>query len=162
MEFNMIKCQFEDGGTGYLRHVVMDVILANNKGEILLIKRSPKLIEGNKWATPGGFLSCDETIIEAVIRETQEETGCEIKNLQLFRINGNPHRKGEDRQNVDFIFVADLVSDNNQTDWETAEKRWFKLDQLPEDREFAFDHYDSIELYKKYLRKEINLPILDL
>jgi ADP-ribose pyrophosphatase YjhB (NUDIX family) len=43
-------------------------------GEIVLIRRG---IEPGKgaWAQPGGFLEIDETVHEAAIRETHEETG---------------------------------------------------------------------------------------
>ena len=43
-------------------------------GEIVLIRRG---IEPGKgaWAQPGGFLEVDETVHEAAIRETWEETG---------------------------------------------------------------------------------------
>jgi ADP-ribose pyrophosphatase YjhB (NUDIX family) len=43
-------------------------------GEIVLIRRG---IEPGKgaWAQPGGFLEVDETVHEAAIRETHEETG---------------------------------------------------------------------------------------
>ncbi len=47
-------------------------------GEIVLIRRG---IEPGKglWAQPGGFLEVDETVHEAAIRETHEETGLLIE-----------------------------------------------------------------------------------
>jgi ADP-ribose pyrophosphatase YjhB (NUDIX family) len=47
-------------------------------GEIVLIRRG---IEPGKgaWAQPGGFLEVDETVHEAAIRETREETGLLIE-----------------------------------------------------------------------------------
>lgn len=41
----MIKCQFENGGVGYLRHVTVDVIIINDEKEILLAKRAQDMIK---------------------------------------------------------------------------------------------------------------------
>jgi len=43
-------------------------------GEIVLIRRGIEPAKG-AWAQPGGFLEVDETVHEAAIRETHEETG---------------------------------------------------------------------------------------
>ncbi len=43
-------------------------------GEIVLIRRGIEPGKGS-WAQPGGFLEIDETVHEAAIRETREETG---------------------------------------------------------------------------------------
>ena len=43
-------------------------------GEIVLIRRGIEPGKGS-WAQPGGFLEVDETVHEAAIRETCEETG---------------------------------------------------------------------------------------
>jgi ADP-ribose pyrophosphatase YjhB (NUDIX family) len=43
-------------------------------GEILLIRRGIEPGKGS-WAQPGGFLEIDETVHQAAIRETLEETG---------------------------------------------------------------------------------------
>ena len=43
-------------------------------GEIVLIRRGIEPAIG-AWAQPGGFLEVDETVHEAAIRETLEETG---------------------------------------------------------------------------------------
>ncbi len=43
-------------------------------GEIVLIRRGIEPGRGS-WAQPGGFLEVDETVNQAAIRETWEETG---------------------------------------------------------------------------------------
>ena len=47
-------------------------------GEIVLIRRGIEPGKGS-WAQPGGFLEVDETVHEAAIRETLEETGLLIE-----------------------------------------------------------------------------------
>ena len=89
-----------------------------------------------------------------------EESGWEITNLRLFRINDNPGRPKEDRQNVDMVFVADAVKQVGVNDAEISELKWFSLDTLPPSDQIAFDHGEDLDLYKKYLDTPHPLPIL--
>ena len=54
--------------------LVVTVFPITDAGELVLIRRG---IEPGKgwWAQPGGFLEVDETVNQAAIRETWEETG---------------------------------------------------------------------------------------
>ena len=89
-----------------------------------------------------------------------EESGWEINDLKLFRINDNPNRPMEDRQNVDIIFIANAVKQTGKSDEEVSHLKWFDLEKLPTKEEIAFDHGDNLELYKKYLKEKFPLPIL--
>jgi len=137
--------------------------LVIHENKILLGKRGTvkgrKMTEFGKWGLLGGFFGRDETLVQAVRREVFEESGCEIDNLTLFRINDDPYRIREDRQNVDFIFVANFVKQTPKNDEEVTELKWFPLDALPPGEEIAFDHGESIILYKEYLKKRHPLPL---
>jgi ADP-ribose pyrophosphatase YjhB (NUDIX family) len=67
---------------GYVAYVnprlVVTTIPINAAGEVVLLRRG---IEPGKgwWAQPGGFLEVDETVTEAAIRETLEETGLVVE-----------------------------------------------------------------------------------
>jgi mutator protein MutT len=50
------------------------------EGQILLLHRQNHKSEGNKWGIPGGKVEKNETPLQAVIRETKEETGLDISN----------------------------------------------------------------------------------
>ena len=54
--------------------MVVTTIPITEAGEILLLRRGIEPGYGS-WAQPGGFLEVDETVTEAAIRETLEETG---------------------------------------------------------------------------------------
>ncbi len=103
----------------------------------------------------------NETAKQTLKREVIEESGYEIDNIRLFTINDNPNRPNEDRQNVDFIFIADGKEKIGNSDSETLELKWFDIDNLPEKETVAFDHYNHLELYKKYLKEGLTLPILN-
>jgi len=70
------------GSCGYVAYVnprlVVTTIPINDDGEVVLLRRG---IEPGKgwWAQPGGFLEVDETVTEAAIRETLEETGLVVE-----------------------------------------------------------------------------------
>ena len=54
--------------------LVVTTLPITESGEIILIRRGIEPGAGS-WAQPGGFLEVDETVHEAAIRETWEETG---------------------------------------------------------------------------------------
>jgi 8-oxo-dGTP diphosphatase len=155
----MINCTFENGDQVSLRHVTVGCLVIKD-GKILLCKRAEGLLEAGKWGLLGGFAERDETTIQTGIRETMEESGWVIDNLRLLRLNDSPNRPHEDRQNIDFIYVADAIGEKGKPSWESAELKWFPLDDIPADEHIAFDHADSIGLYKKYVQQEFPLPVL--
>lgn len=155
----MITCTFENGNQNSLRHVTVGCLVIKD-GKILLGKRADGLLEAGKWCLLGGYVDRDETTLEAGIRETMEESGWVVRNLQLLRVNDNPDRPHEDRQNIDFIYIADAVEKTGEKDWESEEVRWFALNDLPADDQMAFDHLDSVKLYRKYLDVPFPLPIV--
>jgi ADP-ribose pyrophosphatase YjhB (NUDIX family) len=79
------------------------VILLNQNDEILLVANSQK----NVWFTPGGRVEPDETIEQAAIRETFEETGITIDNLKLVYIReAQDHNIERPQHHVCFYFLA--------------------------------------------------------
>jgi len=50
-------------------------IVRNTEGEILLTRRR----DGDEWVLPGGSVEGGETPWDAVVRETNEETGLEVR-----------------------------------------------------------------------------------
>ena len=59
---------------------VVNAIINNKEGKILLIKRKGGIHSG-KWAFPGGIIKKGETNEEALNREILEETGLKIKKI---------------------------------------------------------------------------------
>lgn len=155
----MITCFFESKNKAFLRHVTVDAIVVR-KNKILLVKRTMHITHGGKYALPGGFLDRDEATSEGVLREVREETGYEGKIVSLFRVNDNPFRRGEDRQNVDFVYLVQAGRKVAGSNKEVKKVEWFDLDKLPSPEEFAFDHYENIELYLKYRKEKFPLPVI--
>jgi ADP-ribose pyrophosphatase YjhB (NUDIX family) len=58
--------------------LVVTAFPITDRGELVLLRRGIEPGYGT-WAQPGGFLEVDETVNEAAIRETSEETGLLIE-----------------------------------------------------------------------------------
>ncbi|MEV5510047.1 NUDIX hydrolase [Streptomyces orinoci] len=63
-----------DGITGFVAGAVV-----NNGDRILLLRRKPDDFMGGLWEIPSGKVEKGETILEALHRETTEETGLTIE-----------------------------------------------------------------------------------
>ena len=57
----------------------VNVVVTNSAGEVLLIRRS----DNDNWAVPGGAIDLGESLVQAAVRETREETGidCEVTGI---------------------------------------------------------------------------------
>lgn len=70
------------GSCGYVAYVnprlVVTTIPVTEDGRVILLRRGIEPGRGS-WAQPGGFLEVDETVTEAAIRETFEETGLVVR-----------------------------------------------------------------------------------
>lgn len=154
----MINCEFENDNKASLRHVTTGCLVLKDD-EILLVKRTAKLLEAGKWCLPGGFVGRDETIKQAIKREVLEETGYTIEEPTLLKINDNPDRPGEDRQNIDFVYFAKAGEKVGEADSESDDVKWFNIDGLPKKEEIAFDHNANIQLYLKFLKSKFTLPV---
>ncbi|SHF71730.1 NUDIX hydrolase [Ornithinibacillus halophilus] len=60
-------------------HLVVHVLIQNDKGELLLSKRHPAKGYGNLWECTGGSVLKGETSLEGILRETKEELGLYVE-----------------------------------------------------------------------------------
>jgi 8-oxo-dGTP diphosphatase len=61
------------------------------EGKLVVIRRGNEPYKG-KLALPGGFVEKDETVEQAVVRETKEETGLDTKIVRLIGVYSDPGR----------------------------------------------------------------------
>ncbi len=67
------------GSISYVNpRLVVSTIPVTDDGRVVLLRRGIEPGRGS-WAQPGGFLEVDETVTEAAIRETFEETGLVVR-----------------------------------------------------------------------------------
>jgi 8-oxo-dGTP pyrophosphatase MutT (NUDIX family) len=125
-----------------------NVVVVNDAGEILLIRRS----DNDNWALPGGAMDLGESLPDAAIRETLEETGIQAEVTGLVGIYTDPRHvilytsNGEVRQEFSVVFTARPIGGAPTPSTESTEVRWVSPDavaELPMDRSMRMriDHY---------------------
>jgi 8-oxo-dGTP diphosphatase len=128
--------------------VVTDIILTRkSNAEILLILRKKDPFK-NQWALPGGFIEMEEELMDAALRELEEETGICLQHLEQFRTYGRPGRDPRGRT-ISVVFSAKAGEKINPVAGDDASQAaWFKIGNLPD---LAFDH---AEIILDYFRNE--------
>lgn len=97
-------------------------VVFNERGEVLLLDHVLRPQKG--WGIPGGFMNSGEQPHEAVKREICEETGLELKKIQLFRVRTvSAH--------IEFLFRAEAVGVAEVKSLEINAVRWFEVENLP-------------------------------
>ncbi|WP_088349023.1 NUDIX hydrolase [Bacillus cereus] len=84
--------------------VVYALIYDDTNGKILMVGN--KREDGSEWSLPGGARESGETLEQAVIRETFEETGLIVKVENIFAIN---EKFFPQAHAVIFTFVARII-----------------------------------------------------
>jgi 8-oxo-dGTP diphosphatase len=102
-------------------------------GKILLGKKQPGTNGEGTWCPPGGHLEWQETWEECVVRETLEEAGVDIENIQFMTAINTPHGYS-DQHYITILMRADWKSGEAELlePHVFAEWRWFDWDALPE------------------------------
>lgn len=98
-------------------------IITNDSGKVLLLNHVLRPYSG--WGLPGGFLGTGEQPEQAIRREIREETGIELKDLEMFRI------RTLDRH-VEMLFSAVAVGEPTVKSQEILELGWFEVESMPE------------------------------
>lgn len=94
-------------------------------GQVLLIRRAD--IGG--WAFPGGFIDPGESVAQAAVRETREETGLEVELVRLLGVYSRPRWRRAGTHHV--AFVARPIGGHLCTSPETVEVRFLPPGQVP-------------------------------
>jgi 8-oxo-dGTP pyrophosphatase MutT (NUDIX family) len=104
----------------------VNVVVTNAAGEILLIRRT----DNGNWALPGGGVDIGESLPQAAIRETREETGVDCEITGLSGIYTDPGHvilytsNGEVRQEFSVVLTARATGGQPTPSSETSEVRW--------------------------------------
>ena len=130
---------------------------------VLLIQRKYAPFQ-DSWALPGGFVTHEESLEEAVKRELSEETGIEINYLEQLYTFGQPGR--DPRQRIVSVAYFVLIRPDAfqlHADTDAQDAQWFDIHELPE---LAFDHAHIVStaiqrLRSKLIYEPIGFELLD-
>jgi ADP-ribose pyrophosphatase YjhB (NUDIX family) len=110
----------------------VNVAVRKEDGELLLIRRT----DNDNWALPGGAMDYGETMAEAAVRETKEETGIDCEITGLVGIYTNPRHvilytsNGEVRQECSLVFAARATGGKPTESSESSEVRWISPEDI--------------------------------
>lgn len=113
--------------------VSVGALILNDKGEVLLCKRSQNASnERGCWEAPGGAVEYGEKLEDALRREIREELDIDLELLEQFPASN--HIIPADRQH--WVATTFLVKIKNGTPKimepdKCDEIRWFSFDDLP-------------------------------
>jgi len=110
----------------------VNIIVTNDAGELLLIRRT----DNDNWAVPGGAIDLGESLTDAAIRETREETGIECEITGLSGIYTDPGHvilytsNGEVRQEFSVVLTARAIGGEPATSSETSQVVWVPVHEV--------------------------------
>jgi len=100
-------------------------VVTDEAGRILMVHKT----DNDLWALPGGGMDLGESITDAAVRETKEETGVDIEVTGLIGVYTNPRHvlaydDGEVRQQFSLCFTTRNLGGELRTSSETKEVKW--------------------------------------
>jgi len=110
----------------------VNVFVVNDRDEVLMIRRT----DNDNGAVPGGALDLGESVPEAAVRETLEETGVTCEITGIGGIYSDPKHiiyytsDGEARQEFSLVFTARPVSGDPTPSDESKEVVWVPRAEL--------------------------------
>ena len=123
----------------------VNVVVTNDAGQILLIRRT----DNDNWAVPGGAIDLGESVAQAAVRETREESGIECEITGIVGIYSDPKHvllytsNGEVRQEFSIVLTARLLSGQPTPSSESSEVRWVPVSEV---RDYTMDRSMRIRI----------------
>lgn len=130
--------------------IYVGIVITDSQERIYLIKEKDKnLIGKNRWNIPGGSVEKNETLIDAAVRETKEETGYDIKINSLL---GCYLCEKNSVSWIYIVFSGKLTSQKcRRTDPDVKKGKWFEKK--------TFLHLNSSELVHPDMQLVYNIVI---
>jgi len=106
----------------------VNVVVENERGEILLIRRS----DNDNYALPGGAIDLGESMTQAAVREVREETGIDCEITGLVGIYTDPKHvilytsNNEVRQEFSIVLTARKIDGEPTPSSESTEVAWIR------------------------------------
>jgi ADP-ribose pyrophosphatase YjhB (NUDIX family) len=131
----------------------VNVVVTNDAGEILMIRRT----DNDNWAVPGGAIDLGESVAQAAVRETREESGIECEITGIVGIYSDPKHvllytsNGEVRQEFSIVLTGRSLSGQPTPSSESSEVRWVPVSEV---RDYTMDRSMRIRINDYLDRKE--------
>ncbi|HKZ87808.1 MAG TPA: NUDIX hydrolase [Candidatus Bathyarchaeia archaeon] len=117
------------------------------EGKILLEKRKNEPARG-RWSIPGGVVDVGESLEDAVIRETKEETGLEVETPTLIDVVYQVDRDGDGKVKYHFVIIDYLVHvkcGEPEASSDADALKWVAFDEV--------EKYDLTASFRRFFQK---------
>lgn len=112
-------------------HLVVEAIIINSRGEILLNKRSKfKNKYPNMWESTGGSSIKGENSLQSILREIREEIGIIFNETDAIFYKTLRDDNAKDFKDI-WLFKKDLtIKELDYTDGEVVDSKWVNIDEF--------------------------------
>jgi 8-oxo-dGTP pyrophosphatase MutT (NUDIX family) len=110
----------------------VNVVVVNDAREILMIRRT----DNDNWAVPGGAIDLGESVPQAAVRETLEESGIYCEITGIVGIYSDPRHvilytsNGEVRQEFSIVLTGRPLAGKPTPSNESSEVRWVPVAEV--------------------------------
>ncbi|MBI5933788.1 MAG: NUDIX domain-containing protein [Chloroflexi bacterium] len=110
------------------------ILVVDESDRLLMLKRS----DSGCWGLPGGATEPGEVVEEAAKRETREEVGIEVGEMNLFGVFSGPelfykYPNGDEVYNVTIVYLSRIWHGQMTLNEEHTAWNWFAAPEIPED-----------------------------
>lgn len=136
-------------------HLVVGAVLVDDENKICLV-REAKAPYAGKWNLPLGHLEHGETLTAGAIREVKEETGYDIKLIELL-----PPQNASHDNSFRILYVGKVLggSPEKRLENDTTNVGWFSFPEI----EQKFNKYELRDIYVWHdvllYRSGVRLPL---
>ncbi len=109
-------------------HQIVVAIISNDRGQVLISKRPVNAMLGGLWEFPGGKVNPDETLVQALHREIEEELGIRIDVKREFMQLKHAYSHFKITMHAYLCALTDGIPKAKAS----TEIRWVEHDQLGE------------------------------
>jgi ADP-ribose pyrophosphatase YjhB (NUDIX family) len=106
------------------------VVILDEEGRILLVRRAPGATRAGAWSMPAGFVDYGEEVRRAAARELEEETGLVAEIGDVAHVASNFHDPA--KLTVGVWFWGKVIGGRLEAGDDADEVGFFALDDLPE------------------------------
>jgi len=133
------------------------LLVLNQRNQLLMMKRT----DNRCWGVPGGAMELGEDLESTVKRETKEEIGIDIKDLELFGVYSGQelyyqYPNGAEVYNVSIVYLTRNVKEVIEVNLdEHSEYRYFDITDLPTEISPPIKPILKDLIYKYNLKRKI-------
>lgn len=110
--------------------VAVAVVLRDEQGRVLMVKRGPGSSRPGRWSIPAGYMDYGEEVREAGAREVLEETGLVVEVGAPVFVDTNFHDPL--KVSVCIWFSGRIVDGHPEAGSDAEDVGWFALNDLPD------------------------------